>query len=687
MPDSARFLVATSLAQAAGALLLGLLLLAFARGGDRPYLRHWGLSWVAFMAYLAVSAGAVATLRALPALHPLRLGLTFGSLLGAYLQAGWLAAGSWELPAGRAAPARWTRWIVPAAAVAALASTLAFVTPAEAGAGRYFVRVGLRSLVLGVVLAWSAWAVRPAAGGPRAGRGIVAAGFALFGAQQLHYFALAAGRLLGYTMPGYTIYLGTLDFLLEWVIGLGMVMALLEEQRAAAVRSALQAEHLAGHDPLTGLPNRRLLLDRLDAALAQGRRNGHRLAVLFVDLDRFKVINDSLGHATGDALLRQVGDRLRAAVREEDTLARLGGDEFVLLLPRMDAPEAAGEVARKVLDALREPFRVGGRELFVTASAGVSVAPDDGREGEMLLRNADIAMYGGKQTRGDCYRFFTPEMNRRARERLETESALRRALARDELELAYQPVADLRTGRACAVEALVRWRHPELGLLGPAEFLEVAEATGLIVPLGAWVLRTACGQARRWREAGHGDLRLLVNLSVRQFQEPALVQQVRETLEREGLPAELLELEITESVAMRDTAASEEVLGELRAVGVRLSIDDFGTGYSSLEYLRRFPIHTLKVDRTFVRDVQTDEGDAAIVSAVVAMAHRLGLTVIAEGVEHPGQLEFLRGLGCDAVQGYFISRPVPAEALDAWLAEHAANALPEQALRVAAEGV
>mgnify|MGYP004499068589 CR=1 FL=1 len=678
MPDLARFLVATNLAQAAGALLLGLLLLAFARGADRPYLRHWGLSWVAFMAYLVVSAGAVLTLRALPALHPVRLGLTFGSLLGAYMQAAWLAAGSWELRAGRAAPARWLRWMAPAAAAAALASTLAFVTPPEAVDGRHFVRVGLRSLVLGMVLVGSAWAVRPTPGGPRAGRRIVAAGFALFGAQQLHYFGLALGRVVGHDMPGYTAYLGTLDFLLEWIIGLGMVMALLEEQRAAAVRSAREAEHLAGHDPLTGLPNRRLLLDRLAVALAQGRRSGHRLAVLFVDLDRFKVINDSLGHATGDALLRQVGERLRAAVREEDTLARLGGDEFVLLLPRMDAPQGAGEVARAVLDALREPFRVGGRELFVTASAGISVAPDDGADGETLLRHADIAMYRGKQTRGDCYRFFTLEMNRRARERLETESALRRALAGDELELAYQPVADLRTGRACAVEALVRWRHPELGLLGPAEFLEVAEATGLIVPLGTWVLRTACGEARRWREAGH-ELRLLVNLSVRQFQEPDLVRQVRETLAREGLPPELLELEITESVAMRDTAASEEVLGGLRSVGVRLSIDDFGTGYSSLEYLRRFPIHTLKVDRTFVRDVQTDEGDAAIVSAVVAMAHRLGLTVIAEGVEHPGQLDFLRGLGCDAAQGFFISRPLPAGALDAWLAEHAADALAERA--------
>jgi diguanylate cyclase (GGDEF)-like protein len=561
----------------------------------------------------------------------------------------------------------------------AIASTLAFIAP-EAVDGRHFVRVGLRSLVLGVVLLASAWVVRPAGSGPRAGRRIVAAGFALFGAQQLHYFSLAAGRLFGRDVPAYAAFLGTVDFLLEWVIGLGMVMALLEEQRASAVRSAQEAEHLAYHDPLTGLPNRRLLLDRLAVALAHGRRSGHRLAVLFVDLDRFKVINDSLGHATGDELLRQVGARLRAAVRAEDTLARLGGDEFVLLLPELDGAEGAGEVAGKVLEALREPFMVGGRELFVTASAGISVAPDDGAEGETLLRHADIAMYGGKQARGDGYRFFTPEMNRRALERLETESALRRALVQDELALVYQPVVDLRTGRVSAVEALVRWNHPTLGMLAPDQFLEVAEATGLIVPLGAWVLRTACGQARRWREAGHDSLRLLVNLSVRQFQEPALVQQVAETLAREGLPPELLELEITESVAMRDTAASEDVLGGLRSVGVRLSIDDFGTGYSSLEYLRRFPIHTLKVDRTFVRDVQTDEGDAAIVSAVVAMAHRLGLTVIAEGVEHPGQLEFLRAQGCDAVQGFLISRPLPADALHAFLAARGANALPERVL-------
>jgi diguanylate cyclase (GGDEF)-like protein len=680
VPDAARVLISTNLAQAVGALLLGLLLLAFARGGHRPYLRHWGLSWLAFVVYLTVSAATLFTLRTLPALHPLRLGLTFASLLGAYLQAAWLAVGTWELRRARAAPRRVLHVLAGVAVAAALVSTVLFVTPEEAAGGRHFVRVGVRSLVLGVVLLASAWVVRPTGTGPRAGRRLVAVGFALFGAQQLHYFALAWGRLLGREIPGYAGYLGTVDFLLEWVIGLGMVMALLEEQRAGAMASARQAEHLAYHDPLTGLPNRRLLLDRLDVALAHARRYGNRVALLFVDLDRFKVINDSLGHSTGDELLRQVAGRLRAAVREEDTLARLGGDEFVLLLPQLEAPTGAGEVARKVLETLREPFVVGGRELFVTASAGVSVAPDDGEDGETLLRHADIAMYGGKQSRGDGYRFFTPEMNRRALERLETESALRRALAGDELTLVYQPVVDLGTGRVCAVEALVRWRHPELGLLGPAEFLEVAEATGLIVPLGAWVLRTACGHARRWREAGHAELRLLVNLSVRQFQEPALVQQVRETLAREGLPPELLELEITESVAMRDTAASEDVLGGLRSVGVRLSIDDFGTGYSSLEYLRRFPIHTLKVDRTFVRDVEADEGDAAIVSAVVAMAHRLGLTVIAEGVEHAGQLEFLRAQGCDCVQGYLLSRPLCPDTLLTYLAAHAHAALPEQSL-------
>lgn len=360
MPDAGSYLVSTNLAQAAGALLLGLLLLAFARGGARPYLRHWGLSWLASVGFLAASTAALFTLRAFDALHPVRLGLTFVSLLGAYLQGAWLAAGTWELRAGRVAPARLLRWIVIAAAAVAFASTLAFVTPADAGGGRHFVRVGLRSLALGITLMACAWVVRPTAGGPRAGRRMVAVGFALFGAQQLHYFGIAVARLIGHAVPGYTTVLGTVDFLLEWVIGLGMVMALLEEQGASAVRSAREAEHLAYHDPLTGLPNRRLLLDRLSVALAHGRRTGRPLAVLFVDLDRFKVINDSLGHSAGDALLRQVGARLRAAVREEDTLARLGGDEFVLLLPELHEPAGAGEVARKVLDALREPFVVGG---------------------------------------------------------------------------------------------------------------------------------------------------------------------------------------------------------------------------------------------------------------------------------------------------------------------------------------
>ena len=428
-----------------------------------------------------------------------------------------------------------------------------------------------------------------------------------------------------------------------------------------------QIRALAYHDTLTGLPNRLLFNDRLAMAMAQAQRQKCHLAVLFIDLDRFKVINDSLGHSFGDKLLQSVAARIQSCIREGDTLARLGGDEFTLLLPNLLETVDAAKVADKLLEALRSPFELDGRELFVTASMGVSLYPDDGADVEELVKNSDTAMYRAKEQGRDNYQLYTSTMNARALERLHMENSLRKALVQNELVVYYQPLLDLRTGRIEGVEALVRWRHPELGLVGPSEFIPIAEATGLILPIGPWVLRTACAQVREWQQRGHPGLGVSVNLSPRQFQQPNLAEQIREILNETGLDPRCLDLEITESNAMQNAEITTPILNEIKALGVQISIDDFGIGYSSLSYLKRLPINTLKIDQSFVRDITTDPDDAAIARAVIAMAHSLKLKVVAEGVETAEQLAFLTAHRCDRMQGFYFSQPLPAAECEPFL--------------------
>jgi diguanylate cyclase (GGDEF)-like protein/PAS domain S-box-containing protein len=421
-----------------------------------------------------------------------------------------------------------------------------------------------------------------------------------------------------------------------------------------------QVRTLAYQDTLTGLPNRLLFHDRLALGIAQAHRHGQRLAVLFVDLDRLKAVNDSIGHAAGDHVIRTVGTRLRAAVREGDTVARLGGDEFILLLPDVGQAVDAAKVADKVLESLREPLLVEGRELVVTASVGISLYPDDGKDAESLVKNADAAMYGAKERGRDTYQIYTKALNASAVEQLALESRFRKALVQDELVLHYQPIVDLATGDLHAVEALLRWRHPELGLIRPADFIPLAEITGLIVPIGLWVLRTACAQARAWQSIGRADLKVAVNLSVRQFQQADLAAQVERALSETGLAASQLVLEITETHAMLDAEATARALYDLRRLGVGLAIDDFGTGYSSLSYLKRFPIDSLKIDTSFIRDIPGDSDDTAIAAAVIQLAHTLKLQVVAEGVETEDQRAFLVSRGCDRAQGHLFCHPLPA---------------------------
>jgi diguanylate cyclase (GGDEF)-like protein/PAS domain S-box-containing protein len=436
-------------------------------------------------------------------------------------------------------------------------------------------------------------------------------------------------------------------------------------ERAVAERTAelqaanARAQHLADHDALTGLPNRRLLEDRLTQALALSYRNRKQTAVMFVDLDRFKTINDSLGHAVGDVLLKEVAQRLVKQLRVGDTICRIGGDEFVVVLPEIKRVDDASHVAQKVIEQLSQPVTVEERDLTVTPSIGIAVFPDDGRDAETLIRNSDAAMYHAKEMGRANYQFFTAEMNQAASRRLALESDLRRALGKDELRVHYQPIVDTRTGRVSAHEALVRWQHPERGLVAPGEFIQLAEETGLILKIGEWALREAC----RWAifigvERG---LQIAVNLSPRQFNDPRLAQVVSAALRESGLPARLLELEITESTAMQHTDATLETLVKLKQLGVSIAIDDFGTGYSSLAYLKRFPVDKVKVDRSFTAEVPRDQDQCAIISAIVALAHALEIEVIAEGVETGAQRSFLEASGCDFVQGYLIGAPVDAD--------------------------
>jgi diguanylate cyclase (GGDEF)-like protein/PAS domain S-box-containing protein len=432
-------------------------------------------------------------------------------------------------------------------------------------------------------------------------------------------------------------------------------------QRKATER---QLEYQAYYDALTGLPNRLLFRDRVSTALAQAQRNRRALAVMYLDVDHFKLVNDGLGHSIGDRLLAQVGERLQSSVRASDTISRLGGDEFTLLFNDVASSDAVATVARKILQSLARPFKVDGHELFVTASIGISLYPNDGADVETLLKSADSAMYRAKELGRNQVQLFTASMNERYVRRLALEQSLHHALERRELELHYQPVYERARRRAVSVEALIRWNHPTRGLVPPADFIPLAEETGLIVPIGEWVLREVCAQLRRWHDAGLTALKAAINISAPQLQQPSFTRVVAEALARHSLPAPALQIEITESVAVQNIDAIMQVLHELKTLGVGIAIDDFGTGQSSLVYLKRFPIDTVKIDQTFVRDVTTDDSAAAIVSYVISLAHTLRFEVVAEGVETEEQYQFLRLNACDRLQGFLFSPAVPAREIE-----------------------
>jgi diguanylate cyclase (GGDEF)-like protein/PAS domain S-box-containing protein len=449
----------------------------------------------------------------------------------------------------------------------------------------------------------------------------------------------------------------------------GTVQDITEREKAES-----QIRMLAYFDALTGLPNRERFKEQAERAMRAAQRVGTKMALIYVDLDNFKRINDTLGHTAGDTVLRGVAKELTNIVRGTDivakvdsetsvssSLARLGGDEFTIMLTGLTRPESAARVAKRIMQALSRPMKIDDREYVVTGSMGIAVYPDDGADVDLLLRNADIAMYAAKEEGRNNYRFFSEDMNARMLERLAIESDLRKALERDELLLHYQPQVESRTGKVVAFEALVRWDHPEKGMIPPFGFINIAEETGLIIPLGEWVLLAACEQAKNWHRAGFPELRISVNIASQQLTDSDLVETVESVLKSTGLVGTHLELELTESSLMSHVETTTQMLRDLKDIGLSLAVDDFGTGYSSMNYLKRFPLDALKIDRSFVRDLTVDANDAAIAKAVIALAKALDLSTVAEGVEEEEQLTFLRTLGCDLIQGYYFGRPMPAD--------------------------
>ncbi|WP_229007199.1 bifunctional diguanylate cyclase/phosphodiesterase [Methylophilus sp. Leaf408] len=436
-----------------------------------------------------------------------------------------------------------------------------------------------------------------------------------------------------------------------------------------ARQMAQKMTYLAEHDYLTDLPNRLLLTDRITQAISAAKRRDSKLAILFFDIDHFKRVNDTLGHEVGDQLLKVMSKKLQMCIRASDTLSRQGGDEFVVLLPELNDDTVPAEIAQKILSAIKDPINIANHELYITASIGIAVYPDDGDSVDVLTRHADAAMYHAKNSGRNNYQFFTREMSARVAAQLTMENSLQKAISNNELLLFYQPKISIKTGKIIGAEALIRWSHPEWGLMMPDRFIKIAEESGLIKGIGHWVLREACTQNKKWQDAGLPEIPIAINVSVVELHHAHFTQEVMKVLLQTGLQPYNLELEVTESVAFQSEATVIHDLNKLKEMGVRLSVDDFGTGYSSLSYLKLLPVNTIKIDKSFIRDIQIDINDAAIVTAIIKMSQSLGLTVIAEGVETQAQLEFLKSHDCDEMQGYLFSRPLPADEFEALLAQ------------------
>jgi diguanylate cyclase (GGDEF)-like protein len=658
-----RFLTIASLFVLSGAaLMIACVFVGLQRRYWRPFLRHWTWSWLALAAYAGLSGLARLVAVGHTIEYPVHAAISILSGVAGCLQLAWLLLGTFELTTGTSLRHVTERRIVIAAAALGAVLPALFWWDLANYELVYHLRVSLRRVF---VAAASLVAARAISRTPRIARAIGRRSvmLALFGlaAHQAHFLLLSTDAEMRALYPLWLATLGLVDVVLYFGLAMGLVIWLLEEERQATMDAAAKIEKIAYHDSLTGLPNRQLFLNQMGMALHRARRTNSIVAVLFLDLDRFKIVNDSLGHAAGDLLLQTVAERIRSAVRGEDSVTRLGGDEFAVLCTDVGTPEDALMVAERIVASVKRPISLEGQEVFVTTSLGISLFPADATQPEALLKNADAAMYRAKAQGRDVVERYVPELGAAALEQLGLESNLQRAVEHDQLLAYYQPIVDSNTGKINGVEALLRWNHPERGLLLPSAFIGLAEATGAIVPMGEWVLREACGQVQRWREQGQRQLRAAVNLSVRQLQQVDLVARVQMVLDETGLPADRLEIEITESIAMRSSGRAIDNLRALKARGVRVSIDDLGTGYSSLSALRLFPIDSLKIDRSFVSGVPHNTDDSAIAAAVIALGQTLGVNVIAEGIERPEQLAFFTEHRCGEWQGYLLASPLTAE--------------------------
>jgi len=653
-------MVATNLAQAAESILLALVLYGFYRIYKRNYLMQWSMSWWALCVYLLGSSAAMYLMRGYLPLHPLRIMASTLSLIAGYWQIAFLIFGANEIATGKACERRTSRIILVILFFLALVIEFAYSALQEESFLRLFIRVGIKyglaglAFIITSIIIWRILRKRKGIG-----HRLVSIAFFLYGLEQLHYYIIIAMQLPGAYKLSYDQYLGFFDFFLQLIMGLGMVIWFLEEERDRVMQASSQIEYLAYHDNLTRLPNQKLLLDRLIVALAQSEHDKEKTILLYLNLDRLKVINDSLGHSIGDKILIDISERLQNAISPGSTVARMGGDDFCVLLPRVVQDEDASKMARKLQQVIRSPIKVHNQELFITTSIGISIYPRDAEDAETLLKHAATAMNNAKEHGGDNYQFFVPTMTARVKEQLSIETSLRHALTRNEFVLYFQPIINIKTNKIEATEALIRWQHPERGLIFPREFLYHAEVTGIIDIMGLWVMHTACQQTRIWQEMGFPNLSISMNLCARPFRHPELVAQVANILKQTRLHPNFLQIEITETIALHNTENTYKVLNDLKKLGVKLTIDDFGTGYSSLSYLRNFPIDVLKIDLSFVKDLTVDPVNVAISEAIINLAHSLNIEVVAEGVETNEQRTILALQNCDKFQGFLFSKAEP----------------------------